>query len=83
MRHLVFLFVCCHAVCSFGQQLSSQQFDISYSPAGLSSIKHVHDAYDTDYVMYGRTLGDVVLRYRATGETLEASFERKHPNRSH
>ncbi|HKV61363.1 MAG TPA: DUF5695 domain-containing protein [Candidatus Acidoferrum sp.] len=49
------------------QSLSNSDFRIDYSPSGLSHLKHVRDKYDTDYIAAGRRLGDVLLRYRATG----------------
>jgi len=52
-----------------GQQLTNDQFNISYSASGLTSIKHVNDVYDTDYLLPGRPLGDVLIRYRTVGET--------------
>src|SRR5215472_4417040 len=51
------------------QTLAGDQFNIRYSSAGLTSIKHVRDAYDTDYIAPGRSLGDVAIRYRKSGET--------------
>ena len=51
------------------QDLSNDQFKLSYSDAGLTSIKRARDVYDTDYISPGRTLGDVLLRYRTQGET--------------
>src|SRR6516164_93500 len=51
------------------QTLANKQFDIRYSSAGLTSLKHVQDVYDTDYVASGRALGDVLIRYRKSGET--------------
>ena len=51
------------------QTLANQQFDIRYSSAGLTSLKHFQDVYDTDYVASGRALGDVLIRYRKSGET--------------
>lgn len=50
------------------QQLQNQQFKIAFSPAGVSSLKRVDDAFDTDYILAGRSLGDVLVRYRAPGE---------------
>ncbi|MBZ5583796.1 MAG: hypothetical protein LAQ30_16615 [Acidobacteriia bacterium] len=32
-------------------------------------MKRVQDAFDTDYVLPGRSLGDIVVRYRAAGAT--------------
>jgi hypothetical protein len=69
MRTLALIFLWFSAVCALAQQLSSDQFKISYSLAGLSSIKRVQDTYDTDYVSPGRSLGDVLLRYRLEGES--------------
>src|SRR5215472_3299456 len=51
------------------QTLANSQFNILYSSAGIASIKHVRDVYDTDYVASGRNLGDVLIRYRGTNET--------------
>jgi hypothetical protein len=50
------------------QTISNDQFKISYSSAGLTSLKRVQDVYDTDYIAPGRTLGDVLFRYRTAGE---------------
>ncbi len=68
MRHLALALLCVQAVFSTGQQISNDQFNLTYSPAGLSSVKHTHDTYDTDYIAPGRTLGDVLVRYRASGD---------------
>jgi hypothetical protein len=46
------------------QQLANDQFQLQFSSAGLSSLKHTKDVYDTDYILGGRALGDVVVRYR-------------------
>lgn len=50
------------------QSIRDSQFQISYSSAGLTSLKRVQDKYDTDYVARGRALGDLLLRYRVPGE---------------
>ena len=78
MRRLALAVLCLQAVLSLGQQISNErlsndrlsndQFNLTYSSAGLSSIKHTHDSYDTDYITPGRTLGDVVVRYRSAGD---------------
>ncbi len=49
------------------QVLSSGEFRVAYSPTGLTSLKRVQDAFDTDYVLPGKSLGDIVLRYRVRG----------------
>jgi hypothetical protein len=69
MRRLALAVLCLQAVFSLGQQISNDEFNLAYSSAGLSSIKHTHDAYDTDYMTPGRTLGDVVVRYRNAGDS--------------
>jgi hypothetical protein len=50
------------------QSLSDSQFQLNYSSYGVTSLKHVQDKYDTDYIARGRTLGDLVIRYRGAGE---------------
>lgn len=50
------------------QSLTNDQFQIAYSSAGVTSVKHTNDSYPTNYIGAGRTLGDVVIRYRAQGE---------------
>src|SRR2546430_9585865 len=49
------------------QSLQNAQFQLAYSPSGITSLKHVQDKYDTDYIAGGRTVGEVIIRYRATG----------------
>jgi Family of unknown function (DUF5695) len=68
MRHLALAVLCIQAVFSAGQQISNDQFNLTYSQAGLSSVKHTNDTYDTDYIAPGRSLGDVLVRYRAAGD---------------
>jgi hypothetical protein len=53
---------------AFAQAQQSSQFQIEYSPAGVTSLKHLRDKYDTDYISSGRALGDLLIRYRAAGE---------------
>lgn len=50
------------------QSLQNAQFQLAYSPTGITSLKHVHDKYDTDYIAAPRTVGDLLIRYRAAGE---------------
>jgi predicted secreted protein len=52
-----------------GQTLNNQQFQLTCSPAGLTSLKHVQDVFDTDYILPGRSIGDLVLRYRTVAST--------------
>ncbi|HEV2314232.1 MAG TPA: DUF5695 domain-containing protein [Candidatus Acidoferrales bacterium] len=50
------------------QSVANSQFQVRFSTAGVTSLKHVHDKYDTDYIASGEALGDVVIRYRAPGD---------------
>ena len=56
------------APAALAQAPQPSQFQIEYSPAGVTSLKHVQDKYDTDYISSGRALGDLLIRYRAVGE---------------
>jgi len=49
------------------ETLSSKNFNLRFSPAGIASLKFPHDAFDTDYIAQGATLGDVSVRYRIGG----------------
>jgi hypothetical protein len=59
----------CTAVIVQGQTLNNQQFQLTCSPAGLTSLKHVQDVFDTDYILPGRSIGDLMLRYRTVAST--------------
>ena len=50
------------------QSLQNSEFHVTYSFSGVTSLKRVQDKYDTDYIARGRTLGDVLIRYRSEGE---------------
>src|SRR5690348_3984973 len=49
------------------QQLANNEFQLQFSGSGLSSLKHTQDVFDTDYILAGRDLGDVYIRYRTPG----------------
>src|SRR5580704_19286202 len=68
LRKLILMVVCSHGILALSQQLENDQFKIGFSPAGLTSLKRVQDVFDTDYVLGGRSLGDILVRYRAPGE---------------
>jgi uncharacterized protein DUF5695 len=53
------------------QQIANNEFQLQFSAAGLSSLKHTQDAFDTDYILAGRVLGDVYIRYRTPGDAWE------------
>lgn len=65
---LLFFAVLSFAPSIAAQSLQDTQFQLVYSPSGITSLKHVHDKYDTDYIADGYTVGDVLVRYRALGE---------------
>lgn len=63
------VWVAVHASVLPAETLSNYDFQISSSSTGLIDIHRVHDAYDTNYVAPGQTLGDVTIRYRQVGTT--------------
>jgi Family of unknown function (DUF5695)/F5/8 type C domain len=65
---LIAIFVICSSILAFSQQLENNQFKIGFSPAGVTSLKRAEDVFDTDYILGGKSLGGVLVRYRATGE---------------
>jgi len=62
---LYFLFL---GITASAQQLENDRFQLRFSDSGLSSLKHTHDVYDTDYVLSGRAVGDVLVRYKVAGQ---------------
>jgi hypothetical protein len=68
-RHaLFFLTVISLASRASAQSLHNSEFQLSYSSSGVTSVKRVQDKYDTDYIARGRTLGDLLIRYRSAGD---------------
>jgi hypothetical protein len=65
---LLFLTVVSLAPLASPQSLQNTEFHLDYSSSGVTSLKRVHDKYDTDYIARGRTLGDLLIRYRSVGE---------------
>jgi hypothetical protein len=52
----------------FGQErLADQQFTLTLGKGGIASLKHTHDAFDTDYIRDGKFLGTLVIGYRRNG----------------
>ncbi len=52
----------------FGQErLANDQFSLTLGKGGIAGLKHVHDAFDTDYIQDGKFLGTLVIGYRRTG----------------
>ena len=64
----LFLTVFSLAPLASAQSLQNTEFHLDYSSSGVTSLKRVHDKYDTDYIARGRTLGDLLIRYRSVGE---------------
>ena len=60
--------VCSLCFSASAQQFENEGFQLRFSRSGLSSLKHTNDVYDTDYVLPGRALGDVVVRYKTAGQ---------------
>ena len=44
--------------------LSNNYFSLRISHVGITNLKRTNDVFDTDYIMEGKVLGDVVVRYR-------------------
>lgn len=68
LRNAILALLCLSCALGRAQQLENDQFKIAFSPAGVSGLKHVNDAFDTDYILGGRALGDFLVRYRVPGE---------------
>src|SRR4051794_19826144 len=66
MTKLILAIFFLHAFAA-AQQVSNKEFVLAVSPAGVTSLKRVRDAYDTDYILAGRTPGDILVRYRSPG----------------
>ena len=67
LQKLILSIPCLLNVFAAGQQFESDQFKIAISSPGITSLKGVQDAFDTDYILGGRSLGDVLVRYHAPG----------------
>ena len=74
------------------QSLGNAQFQVRYSAFGVTSVTHVHDKDDTEYISAGDTLGDLLIRYRLRGENtwkqasaaaLDKSAEKDQPSPSY
>lgn len=65
LRTLLLLVVSFSSILTFGQQIKNGNFQIAFSSAGVTSLKRSQDAFDTDYILGGRSLGDVLVRYRS------------------
>lgn len=53
---------------TFAQTLQNSEFRLAYNGDGVTSLTHVNDKYETEYIARGRTVGDVLIRYRSVGE---------------
>jgi Family of unknown function (DUF5695) len=49
------------------QQIENQSFQLQFSSVGLKTLKRSHDSFDTNYILAGRALGDVFVRYHTQG----------------
>src|ERR1700689_4000555 len=55
-------------VCAPQTTLKNEQCQVSASKSGIASVRRAHDKYDTEYIAPGRSLGDLVIRYRPVGQ---------------
>jgi hypothetical protein len=51
------------------------------SSSGLISLNRVHDKYDTDYIAAGRTLSDLLIRYRSMDQASVAMLDTRSQRR--
>lgn len=65
---ILLVLLCSSQLLVFGQEFSNNEFKVGLSQFGVASLKHTRDVYDTDYILAGRSLGDVFLRYRSPGQ---------------
>ena len=49
---------------SLANGLSNESFNLAFNARGITSLKRVDDAYDTDYIREEHNLGDVLIAYR-------------------
>ncbi len=64
---LLFALLAFENVAASAQQIANDSFQLGFSSIGLKALKHTHDTYDTNYILAGRALGDVFVRYRTPG----------------
>ncbi len=63
------------------ETVSNKYFSLKFNSMGITSLKHSHDTYNTDYIMEGEILGDVLVRYRtANGRWQETAAARIAPS---
>ena len=58
---------CLLTVFATAQQFENNHFKIASSSGGITSLQRVQDAFDTDYILGGRSFGDALIRYHAPG----------------
>lgn len=56
---------------AFAEQIQTDAFQLQFSNVGLKALKRTGDSFDTNYILAGRTLGDVFVRYRIQGGSWE------------
>lgn len=59
--------------------LSWGQFKLTFSEKGLVSLKREADLYDTDYLLTGNSIGNVVVTYRLKSPARNSEDERSQP----
>ncbi len=52
-----------------GEGIAQEQFEITFGDVGITGLRRRGDAYPTQYVRRGRPLGEVVVHYRASGDS--------------
>jgi hypothetical protein len=49
-------------------QLKNEDFAIQYGARGITSLKRVQDAYETEYISTGGVLGNIAIQYKTPGD---------------
>lgn len=56
------------AVSTSAENKADSLFNLKFEKGAIVSLKRTADAFDTDYILEGQRLGDVIIRYRPPGE---------------
>lgn len=69
LRLTLLALILSESIAALAQQVNNDAFQLQFSSMGLKTLKHTQDGFDTNYILAGRALGDVFVRYRTQGES--------------
>src|SRR3974390_1097793 len=64
---LVLVFLCSWTEVFGQERLTNDEVTLTLGMGGIASLKHTHDAFDTDYIQDGKFLGTLIIGYRRNG----------------